>query len=90
MKTNHDQHACQRQFSIGDLLLDRNFGQGSFWLSGVVSKVCGQVSYVCGDIGERESDATSCGPLEATLDNQTEIVVPAAATDIHYSLLMKA
>ena len=46
MRTNHDQHACQCQFSIGDLVLVRNFSQGSFWLPGVVSEVCGPVSYV--------------------------------------------
>lgn len=46
MKTNHDQHACQCQFSNGDLVLICNFGQGSFWLPGVVSEVRGPVSYV--------------------------------------------
>ena len=46
MKTNHDQHAQQRCFSIGDLVLVRNYGHGPVWLPGVVSEVRGPVSYV--------------------------------------------
>ena len=38
----------------------RNFGEGSFWLPGVVSEVLWP-SVLCGDIGGWESDVTSCG-----------------------------
>ena len=46
MKINHDQHARQRGFSIGDQVFVRNYGQGPLWMPGVISEVRRPVSYV--------------------------------------------
>ena len=46
MKTNHDQHARQRGFSIGDLAYVCNYGQDPLWMPGVISEVRFPVSYV--------------------------------------------
>ena len=46
MKTNHDQHARQHCFSIGDQVFVCNYGQGPLWIPEVISEVKGPVSYV--------------------------------------------
>ncbi|XP_058858757.1 uncharacterized protein K02A2.6-like [Acipenser ruthenus] len=45
-KANHDIHARQRFFKVGDSVFARNFGTGPQWLSGTISKQTGPVSYV--------------------------------------------
>ena len=45
-KEGHDQHACERQFSVSDSVYVRNFGQGEVWFPGVISEVTGPVSYM--------------------------------------------
>ena len=45
MKETHDEHATERQFKEGDIIYLKNFGPGPKWLSGLIRRVTGPVSY---------------------------------------------
>ncbi|KAL5487308.1 hypothetical protein EMCRGX_G019895 [Ephydatia muelleri] len=45
-KNYHDLHSRDRQFSVGQKVMARNFLQGLTWVPGVVTEVCGPVSYM--------------------------------------------
>ena len=55
-KANHDAHAKEREYKVGDSIMARNYGRGHKWESGVVVERKGPLSYVvqltlefCGD-----------------------------------------
>lgn len=45
-KQGHDVHSRLREFSVGDNVYARNYGQGPLWLPGKVIDVSGSVSYL--------------------------------------------
>ena len=45
-KLSHDVRCKDRQFSIGDSVFTKNFGQGPQWLPGVIDEMKGPVTYL--------------------------------------------
>ena len=45
MKESHDAHSTERHFKTSDKIYFKNFGYGPKWLSGVIQRMTGPVSY---------------------------------------------
>ena len=45
-KERHDQHARTRSFYVGQSVMARNFGSGNNWISGVIVRQLGPVTYL--------------------------------------------
>ena len=45
-KRNHDKRTCERRINIGDSVLVRNFTNGSFWMTGVITSRQGPRMFV--------------------------------------------
>ena len=45
-KADHDQHARVRQFSVGDIVMAKNFRSGPNWLPATVVERLGPLSYL--------------------------------------------
>ena len=41
-----DQHAWQREFTVGQSVMTKNFGSGSAWIPGVIVEQIGPLTYV--------------------------------------------
>lgn len=50
-KSQHDQHARERQMEVGNTVMVRNLRPGEAWVSGVIVKRLGPVTYLV-DVGE--------------------------------------
>ena len=45
-KDRYDQHARQREFTMGQSVIAKNFGSGSVWIPGVIVEQIGPLTYV--------------------------------------------
>ena len=44
-KDRYDQHARQREFTVGQSVMAKNFGSGSAWIPGVIVEQIGPLTY---------------------------------------------
>ena len=65
-KTGHDQRARNRQFSVGDSVMAKNFHSGSSWVPGTIVSKLGPLSYL---IETDDSQVKTCGPLEEQISS---------------------
>ena len=86
MKSQHDVHARSREFSIGDSVFARNFLGSPKWISAVITRILGPVTYLMeladGRIWKRHVDhlRSKADCLIVQNDNPLPLIIPPSET----------